>query len=416
MSRENATGSTSADYIVQAQISKFGSSYVVSTELHEGASNNLVASFTGKGATLEDIENIFKEQSPAFFQKLLVTPASTQALIPIASSDASVPVVETPAPVAKAPIAEATVPVADSAATTEVPVATAEVPTTDTTVEAQSQTTEVLPLVTERQAQKDSVQPAAVAPAADTAQKQQSQVTEAKAEEKKPETEKVQAKKSDQRKRFWGGITAGVTYNDFYSTKFGLDDIDHGKDISLSISGADDLLSSYWGVGFKLGMSGMFMISPIFNLRSDLTLALRQGTGKTNASIILSKKKAEQKEKSDLKIEYSSSQLNIDLPILARVSIPKGIYFEAGPMLSFNIHSSSEVKITDVYGSEKFEEDGGLNAVEFDLATGIGVLRNIGKSILDFDLRFVFGMTQISDANDSPKTWQGQLNVTYWFL
>ena len=416
MSRESATGSASADYIVQAQISKFGSSYVVSTELHEGASNNLVASFTGKGATLEDIENIFKEQSPAFFQKLLETPASTQALIPIASSDASVPVVETPAPVAKAPIAEATVPVADSAATTEVPVATAEVPTTDTTVEAQSQTTEVLPLVTERQAQKDSVQPAAVAPAADTAQKQQSQVTEAKAEEKKPETEKVQAKKSDQRKRFWGGITAGVTYNDFYSTKFGLDDIDHGKDISLSISGADDLLSSYWGVGFKLGMSGMFMISPIFNLRSDLTLALRQGTGKTNASIILSKKKAEQKEKSDLKIEYSSSQLNIDLPILARVSIPKGIYFEAGPMLSFNIHSSSEVKITDVYGSEKFEEDGGLNAVEFDLATGIGVLRNIGKSILDFDLRFVFGMTRISDANDSPKTWQGQLNLTYWFL
>lgn len=429
MSRESATGSASADYIVQAQISKFGSSYVVSTELHEGASNNLVASFTGKGATLEDIENIFKEQSPAFFQKLFETPASTQALIPIASSDASVPVVETPAPVAKAPIAEATVPVADSAATTEVPVATAEVPTTDTTVEAQSQTTEVLPLVTERQAQKDTAQPAteapAAAPVADTTQKQQPQVAEAapkaekaepKAEEKKPEAEKAPAKKGNQPKRFRGGITAGITYNDFYSTKFGLDDIDHGKDISLSVSGADDLLGSYWGVGFKLGMSGMFVISPIFNLRSDLTLALRQGTGKTNASVILSKKKATQKEKSDLKIEYSSSQLNIDLPVLARVSIPKGIYFEAGPMLSFNIHSSSEVKITDVYGSEKFEEDGGLSAVEFDLVTGIGVSRNIGKSSLDFDLRFVFGMTRISDANDSPKTWQGQLNLTYWFL
>ena len=85
-------------------------------------------------------------------------------------------------------------------------------------------------------------------------------------------------------------------------------------------------------------------------------------------------------------------------------------------MLSFNVYSSSEVKITDVYGSEKFEEDGGLSAVEFDLVTGIGVSRNIGKSALDFDLRFVFGMTRISDANDSPKTWQGQLNVTYWFV
>ena len=430
MSRENATGSVSADYIVQAQISKFGSSYVVSTELHDGANNNLVASYTGKGATLEDIENIFKEQSPAFFQKLLETPAAPQVLIPIASSDGFVPVVETPAPVAEVPVAETPIAVADTAATTtETPVATAAVPATDSTAEAQLQMIESLPLVTERQAQPDTTQPATEAPAAvpvaDTTQKQQPQVAEAapkaekaepKAEEKKPEAEKAPAKKGNQPKRFRGGITAGITYNDFYSTKFGLDDIDHGKDISLSVSGADDLLGSYWGVGFKLGMSGMFVISPIFNLRSDLTLALRQGTGKTNASVILSKKKATQKEKSDLKIEYSSSQLNIDLPVLARVSIPKGIYFEAGPMLSFNVYSSSEVKITDVYGSEKFEEDGGLSAVEFDLVTGIGVSRNIGKSALDFDLRFVFGMTRISDANDSPKTWQGQLNVTYWFL
>ena len=231
---------------------------------------------------------------------------------------------------------------------------------------------------------------------------------EEKATEKKPAQDKP--------KRFWGGITVGITYNDFYSTKFGLDDINHGKDISLSVSGADDLLNSYWGVGFKFGFGFMFMPNAYFNLRSDLTLALRQGTGKANASVILSKKEAEQKEKSDLKIEYSTSQLNIDWPILARVSIPKGIYFDAGPTFSFNVYAKNKVTIKDYYGSKTFEEKGGLKAFEFDIATGLGVMRHIGKSILDVDLRFIFGMTRISDANDAPKTWQGQLNITYWFL
>ena len=454
MSRENTTGSVSADYIVQTQISKFGSSFVVSTELHEGANNNLVASYTGKGATLEDIEKIFKEQSPAFFQKLLEGSTNNAVTTPTASSDGFVPVIETPAPSTAVPVAVAPVPVADTAAavapaataenpvadttatvtpaataeipvadtaTTATPAATAEIPTADTTAKPQQQTTDTLQQVTEQQVQPDTTQPVA-----DSTQKeQQPQVAETKqkteepqpkAEEKKQETEKTPAKKDNKPKRVWGGFTAGITYNDFYSTKFGLDDINHGKDISLSVSGADDLLNSYWGVGFKFGFGFMFMPNAYFNLRSDLTLALRQGTGKANASVILSKKEAEQKEKSDLKIEYSSSQLNIDWPILARVSIPKGIYFDAGPMFSFNVYAKNKVTIKDYYGSKNFEEKGGLNAFEFDIATGLGVMRHIGKSILDVDLRFIFGMTRISDANDAPKTWQGQLNITYWFL
>ena len=161
----------------------------------------------------------------------------------------------------------------------------------------------------------------------------------------------------------------------------------------------------------------MFIASPYFNLRGDLSLALRQGSGKTNTSVILDWKKSDlEDQKSDLEIEYSASQLNIDFPILARVSIPNAIYFEAGPMFSFNVYSKSESKITDIYGTEKFEEKGGLKAFEFDIAAGLGISRSIGKSMLDFDLRFVFGMTRISDSDDAPKTWQGQLNITYWFL
>ena len=217
-------------------------------------------------------------------------------------------------------------------------------------------------------------------------------------------------------KRLWGGVTAGLLYNDFYSTKFGLDNIKHSSGFSVSSDGAEDLLSNYWGVGFKVGMSLMYMHSQNFNLRGDLNLALRQGTGESNVTVFLKNTDLGKIKRSDMKIECSLTQLNIDLPILARYAIPSALYFEAGPMFSFNTYSKSKSKVTDIHGKETFEDDGGVSAFEFDIVTGVGVTRNIGKSILDFDLRFVLGLTRISDGADSPKTWQGQLNVTYWFL
>jgi len=222
---------------------------------------------------------------------------------------------------------------------------------------------------------------------------------------------------SPKQKRLWGGATIGLIYNDFHSTHFGLKNIKHSNDYKITVNGSDDLLNSFWGIGFRVGMSGLYIPSPYFSLHGDLALALRQGTGKTNLSVILAWPDAGRaKQKSDLKIEYSATQLNIDMPILARVSIPNALYFEAGPMVSFNVYSKSKAEITDIFGTETYEENGDLSAAEFDIVTGVGVTQSIGKSMIDFDLRFVIGLTRISDGKDSPKTWQGQLNVTYWFL
>ena len=417
MSRENAVASNSADFVVQTQISKFGSSLVVSAELYEFPSNRLVASYTGKGATVEDIERTIKEQAPDFFKKILDAPESNVQQPIITADGAAAPPLpgttsETPVATVSTEMNIAQVPDSSSAmvndTTMQKPDSIAAIDTTQTkpdTVAASDST----------QAKPDTVA------AADTTQTKPDSVATADTTQTKPtqkEEKSVEQKPAqDKPKRFWGGITVGVTYNDYFSTKFGLNDIKPKKDYNLTISGAEDLLKNFWGVGFKGGMSCMFVASPYFNLRSDLSVALRQGKGKTNTSVILSWKDSDKAdEKSDLEIEYSAMQLNIDLPFLARVSIPNAIYFEAGPMFSFNVYSKSESKITDIYGTEKFEEKGELKAFEFDLAAGIGIARSIGKSMLDFDLRFVFGMTRISDANDAPKTWQGQLNITYWFL
>ena len=120
-------------------------------------------------------------------------------------------------------------------------------------------------------------------------------------------------------------------------------------------------------------------------------------------------------EKADLEIAYSEKQLNVDVPVLLRAMVPNVMYVEAGPVASFNLYSHHKSTVKE-YGSETFKENGGLNVFEFDVAFGLGTMRPVGKSMLDFNLRFVLGITPLSDSDDSPKTWQGQFNVTYWFL
>lgn len=342
-----------ADYVAQARISQFGKSLAITAELYETASSKLVASFVGKGESVEDLEKIVKEQSPDFFKKARDLNER--------KSDTTKAVVAT---------AEETTPKAE-----------------ETSLKAENAYAEL-----------DGKKQALDKPKAETV----------KASE--------QAADSSKPKQIWGGITAGVLYNDFYSSKFGLDNIKHDAAYNASSGGADDLLKNYWGVGFKVGMGLMFMQSQYFNLRGDLNLAFRQGTGESNVAVTLTNKDTGKSKKSDMKIEYSVTQLNIDLPLLARISPSSAFYIEAGPMFSFNVYSKSKAKITDIFGTQTYKDNGGLSAFEFDIATGIGVTRNVGKSILDFDLRMVFGMTRISDSKSSPKTWQGQLSITYWFL
>ena len=395
MNRESSAGTTNADYKVQAQISKFGSSLVVSTEMHESSSNTLVASYTGKGATVEDIERIFREQSPAFFQKLIELNANNASS---ATNDGAAALGVVVPPQEQANVFPAT---SDSVV--------AGAATQDSTVATVSDTAAQVPAATSNVITADSTQPKPEVAAVKDTSKAASEVKEEKPAEAKTEQNKP--------KRVWGGVTIGVTYNDFLDTKFGLDKLPQGDDYSVIVEGADKLLDNFWGVGFKAGFSSLITASPFFSVRGDLNIALRQGTGKANASAILSWDDEDyDDEKNDLKIEYSATQLNIDLPLLARVSIPNAVYFEAGPMFSFNVYAKNKVTIKDYHDSKTYEEKGGLKAFEFDIATGLGVMRHIGKSILDIDLRLIIGMTRISDSKDSPKTWQGQLNITYWFL
>ncbi len=217
-------------------------------------------------------------------------------------------------------------------------------------------------------------------------------------------------------KRFWGGLFVGATYNDFYGTKFGLNNIGSSNEYTLKVDGADDLLGNYWGIGVNAGFSGLFLFSQYIGLSADVGVAFRQGKGRSDVTVKLFwNDESRSPEKADLEIAYSEKQLNVDVPVLLRAMVPNVMYVEAGPVASFNLYSHHKSTVKE-YGSETFKENGGLNVFEFDVAFGLGTMRPVGKSMLDFNLRFVLGITPLSDSDDSPKTWQGQFNVTYWFL
>ena len=59
-----------ADYICQVRIGSFGSSLTLSAEIYETAGNKLMASFNGRGADIEELEDIVKQKSPNFFRSI----------------------------------------------------------------------------------------------------------------------------------------------------------------------------------------------------------------------------------------------------------------------------------------------------------------------------------------------------------
>jgi len=223
--------------------------------------------------------------------------------------------------------------------------------------------------------------------------------------------------KDPPQKRFWAGAFVAATYNDFYGTKFGFENLESGDDYTLKVEGADDVLGNYWGVGGNIGVSGLYLFTDYLGLHADLGVVYRHGSGKSDVTVkVYWEDVARVPEKSDLEIDYHIDQLNIDIPLALRVLLPGLIYAEVGPMMSFNLYSKCKFDIDDEFGTQNVREKNTFKVAEFDLISGVGVMRPIGKSFVDFNLRFVLGISPLNDANDPPKTWQWQFNVAYWFI
>ena len=220
------------------------------------------------------------------------------------------------------------------------------------------------------------------------------------------------------RKRFFFGVFGAVTYNDFYDSELGLSNM--GKNASgytVKTSGQDGLMGNYWGVGANAGFAAMYMFNEMFGLHAEMGVAYRKGKGESDVTVTLIwDDKSKPKERASLGIEYSLKQINMDIPLFARFTLPNVFFVEAGPMLSLNFYSRDKSYVTDDEFTQKYREEDVCNFAEFDAAFGLGATRRIGSKSIEAGLRFVLGITPLSDADDAPKTWQGQFNLTFWFL
>ena len=119
--------------------------------------------------------------------------------------------------------------------------------------------------------------------------------------------------------------------------------------------------------------------------------------------------------------DYSVTQWNIDIPVLARFSPLPIIFIEAGPQFSFNLSQYAE----DSAGDEikLFDDAYPMNSFELDLVfgAGTGII-----PFVDVDFRVVLGLTDVFEAYESKiqkgktvsidqSNLQFVLGATYWF-
>ena len=220
------------------------------------------------------------------------------------------------------------------------------------------------------------------------------------------------------RKRFFFGVFGAATYNDLYDSKLGLSSLDKdASGYSVKTAGQDELMGNYWGVGANVGLSAMFMFTEMFGIHGEIGAAYRKGQGESDVVVILTwDDETKMKERAALGITYSLKQVNLDIPLFFRFAYPNIMYVEAGPMLSLSLYSRDKSYIETDGRKRGYRQEDVCDLTEFDLAFGIGVTRPIGSKTLEAGLRFVLGMTRLNDADDAPKTWQGQFNLTFWFL
>lgn len=164
----------------------------------------------------------------------------------------------------------------------------------------------------------------------------------------------------------------------------------------------DDTENSKAGIGFNFGGAVKFSL-PLLPLTVEANVLADMRNYEMDYSIT----------------DYSVTQWNIDIPVLARFSFLPILFVEAGPMFSFNISQYAE----DSAGDEikAFEDVLPTNSFEFDLVFGIGT----GIiPFIDVDFRVNMGLTNIYQDVTVPlvgtsevkiSNLQFVLGATYWF-
>ena len=188
------------------------------------------------------------------------------------------------------------------------------------------------------------------------------------------------------------------------------------------------------GMGTSFGLSFMIQPNPFFGIQPELLFSYR------GRSVTLTATYTE--EKKNYSYDYYGSrtyagtttetfELNmwyLDIPVLFHIQTPVGVFFNAGPVISFNLSADLKASIIS-YDIGEY-----VSTTVFGLIGGIGYSANLGNNQkLDIDLRVQMGLSslikddiEVSDDGETakldftklydPKDLIISLGIAYWFL
>ncbi|MBL7741885.1 MAG: PorT family protein [Chitinophagaceae bacterium] len=138
--------------------------------------------------------------------------------------------------------------------------------------------------------------------------------------------------------------------------------------------------------GLQAGFSYQAGITPMFSIVPEIYFAMKGGTLKENNPLTNAK---------------STLRLNsLEMPLLARIHF-NGLYFNAGPYAGYNVGGRLKVNGSGTSAERTTKVPFGSSAADFKrwgfgFQAGAGYNFNLKKSILTLDVRYGYGMVNIS--------------------
>ncbi len=155
---------------------------------------------------------------------------------------------------------------------------------------------------------------------------------------------------------------------------------------------ADDL-NTDTKIGFNVGGLVNVPISTNFSFQPELLFSAEGA------------KVSEGEDRVNFNLNY------VNIPLLAQFNSASGFYAEAGPQIGFLVSAKADYKINGVSTDEDIKDD--LKSTNFSVAIGAGYKLASG---LGFGARYNFGLSNISDDNDSDLKVGGfQVGLSYTF-
>lgn len=169
-----------------------------------------------------------------------------------------------------------------------------------------------------------------------------------------------------------------------------------GMNLSKFSGNSNEPFAKYNGkVGFHLGGIFELSLTEKFSIQPELLYSY-QGTNINSGERVI-------------------SMNNLQLPIIGKYYIVKGLSAEAGPIFGYLLSAKYEATLTSQGGRESVDISDNYKAV--DIAFGLGASYKL-KSDLFFGIRYNFGLSNINDLdlkNSKVRNNVFQLSAGYFF-